>query len=86
MNVRIKLPFLISSIPEKPKNKLQVQFTPKRLEMVSDSHIKCHGDADVLCLMGLGEVYAPDDLVRLLGAEFAELPQLFVRCQALLRK
>lgn len=82
----MRLPFLVASIPEKPNNKLQVNYTKTKLEMMSHSEIRCHGDTDVLRMMGLGEVYAQEDLKNLLGPEFEELPAVFARCQTLLRQ
>ena len=81
----VRLPFIVASIPEKPNNKLQVNYTKHKIEMMSHSEIRCHGDTDVLRMMGLGECYAQDDLQRLLGPEFAELPAVFARCQTVLQ-
>jgi hypothetical protein len=39
--------------------------------------MQCFGDADVLGMMGFGELYRAKDIVEFLGAEFSNLPEVF---------
>lgn len=55
-------------------NELKVtRKTHRKLELSSEKPIKSWGDADVLKMMGLGEVYAKEDL-KLLGDDFVLMP------------
>jgi len=58
-NIKIKLPFLLANIPDRPKNRLDAHYThnDKKLELISNLPMQCYGDADVLGKLGFGEIY-----------------------------
>jgi hypothetical protein len=69
--LRIKLPFLLANVPNRPDNELKLlEFNQQRLELVSNMPIHCYGDLDVLEMMGFGEVYSARDFKEFLGQEF----------------
>jgi hypothetical protein len=83
-DVKIKLPFILATISEKPNNQLLMrELHSQRLEMISNLPMRCYGDADVLGFMGFGE-YKPKDIVEFLGNDFQQLPELFASCQKLI--
>ena len=77
-NIKIKLPFLLANISDRPRNQLLVhEFNSERLELISNLPMQCYGDADVLDMMGFGEVFGPNDINDNLGPEFNDLPEKF---------
>ncbi len=46
--------------------------------------MQCYGDADVLGMMGFGELYGPNDINDNLGPEFNDLPEKFSEVQKLI--
>lgn len=57
-HLQIKLPFMLAKISDNPKNELFMrELHQTRLELVSNLPMQCFGDTDVLCMMGMGEIY-----------------------------
>lgn len=64
--VKIHLPFLLTSVPEVADNTLEIrELTPTRLELISSQQINCFGDSDVLNLIGFA---APPKTLPELGS------------------
>jgi hypothetical protein len=55
-NVKIMLPFLITSIPESSNQLYMKELNSTRLELISDRKLMCFGDSDVLKMMRFQDV------------------------------
>jgi hypothetical protein len=76
-NVKIKLPFLLASIPESSNQLYVKELNSTRLELISERRMRCFGDVDVLKMMKLEHpISSTADLAEHLGEEFTEVPSL----------
>ena len=74
--VRIPLPFILASFADKPQNTLVIRKFDKRLELVNDFPVRCYGDADVLGMLGFGDMPNTQQVIKFFGTDYAELPEL----------